>query len=301
VTGDAGGGLQVWNLQSWRADLSLAGVFPSNAPISWVAAICRDVLVVRGRQSTLKVFRLSPESGSCVERGELPADVLQPHEGFCSGDVLENLLAVPSGRSDVVVVAVDKSDCKLEVAARLAGEDDGCLVTSLKFLRVGGSDAVTMLLAGYESGHLLLWDWANVRVVARLDVSPLVPLALDFDPVTSCGVAAGNEDFIVSFTLDKSNLMLTTLGKRTMPSKGVSHLKIRNPIVVAGGWDSTVKLFSWKHPEKLKPLGALRFHSETVEAVECSPRPIASKGKGRLIAAASKDKKISFWSVYNDA
>jgi WD40 repeat protein len=73
--------------------------------------------------------------------------------------------------------------------------------------------------------------------------------------------------------------------------------------LIAAGWDSTVKVFSWKKPEKLKPLGALKFHSDTVEAVACTRRPVAEGPGpvGHLLAAASKDAKISLWSIYCDA
>ncbi len=62
-----------------------------------------------------------------------------------------------------------------------------------------------------------------------------------------------------------------------------------------------LRLFSWLKPEKLKPLGALKFHSESVEAVACTRHPVKGiKLKGHLFAAASKDQKVSIWSVYND-
>lgn len=38
-----------------------------------------------------------------------------------------------------------------------------------------------------------------------LDVAPLTALSLDFDVGKMCGVAAGNEDFIVTFSIDQSH------------------------------------------------------------------------------------------------
>ncbi|TRY68507.1 hypothetical protein TCAL_14228 [Tigriopus californicus] len=100
------------------------------------------------------------------------------------------------------------------------------------------------------------------------------------------------------------NLMsVKKLCQREIPSKGISHAQIRKSggkIVVSACWDSTIRVFSWVKPSQLKPLGALKFHSETIEAVQCARKPVASHGNKILIAAASKDKKISFWDIYNE-
>ena len=56
-------------------------------------------------------------------------------------------------------------------------------------------------------------------------------------------------------------------------------------------------------PARLKPLGALKFHSETVQALAWSGEDHWIKLKGEsspLIAAGGKDRKISFWRIYND-
>jgi len=72
-------------------------------------------------------------------------------------------------------------------------------------------------------------------------------------------------------------------------------------ILVCGGWDSTVKLFSWLKPEKLKPLGALKYHTESVDCLASTRLPLTSlKLKGHFVAAGSKDKKVTLWSFYND-
>ena len=56
-----------------------------------------------------------------------------------------------------------------------------------------------------------------------------------------------------------------------------------------------MRLFSLKRANKLKPLGALKFHSESVDCVGFSP----GNGSAVLLAAGSKDGKVSIWDLYN--
>ena len=62
-----------------------------------------------------------------------------------------------------------------------------------------------------------------------------------------------------------------------------------------GCWDNTVRLFSLKRENKLKPLGALKFHTDSVDCVHFSWRNEAKI----LLAAGGKDGKVSIWDIYN--
>ena len=60
-------------------------------------------------------------------------------------------------------------------------------------------------------------------------------------------------------------------------------------------------MFSAKHPQKLKPLTVLDFHTEAVESLAVTSSKI-THGMNRdkcLTAAGSKDGKISIWSLYS--
>ena len=85
---------------------------------------------------------------------------------------------------------------------------------------------------------------------------------------------------------------LTLLKNRQLPSKGISSLKIRpdGKILVAGSWDSTIRLFSWLKPQNLKPLGALKFHENAIDTIDVT---------SKLIAAGSSDGYVTIWNVYN--
>ena len=183
-------------------------------------------------------------------------------------------------------------------------KQDG-MVTAVKLSSI---DNQVVLLSTFESGKLQLGKIVGgkfeIRAKFQFSVDDFVPLSLDFDVDKSLAVVAGSNDkiFVLKFLPESETFSMLT--ERKIPTKGISNLKIRpgdKKILISGGWDSTVKLFSWLKPERLKPLGALKFHSEAVEAVCCTPRPVeGGRLKGHLFAAASKDEKVSVWSVYND-
>ena len=177
------------------------------------------------------------------------------------------------------------------------------MVTAVKLAVVDDQAAI---LSVYESGKLLLSFISGNKIEAvaefQFAIHDFVPLSLDFDSEKLIGVVAGSLDKIVTFKFFENSFSILT--ERTIPNKGIASLCLRGhdrKILIATSWDSTVKLFSWLKPEKLKPLAALKFHSDSVEAVTCTKYPVEGiKLKGHLIAAGSKDQKISLWSVYND-
>lgn len=77
---------------------------------------------------------------------------------------------------------------------------------------------------------------------------------------------------------------------------GISQLSLRadHKLLGSAGWDHRVRLFGWK---KLKPLAVLQYHTDSVHSVAFSDH---ADPRLRLMAAGSKDQRISIWSVYNE-
>lgn len=75
---------------------------------------------------------------------------------------------------------------------------------------------------------------------------------------------------------------------------GISDITIRpdKKILATAGWDHRIRIFGWK---KLKPLAVLDYHTATVHCVSFSDH---SNPRDRLLAAGSKDQRISVWSIY---
>lgn len=82
----------------------------------------------------------------------------------------------------------------------------------------------------------------------------------------------------------------------TLVNPGVSQLCIRGDgkLLASAGWDHRVRVFGWK---KLRPLAVLQYHSDMVQSVAFSDHQDPQQ---RLLAAGSKDQRISLWSIYNE-
>lgn len=82
----------------------------------------------------------------------------------------------------------------------------------------------------------------------------------------------------------------------TLTNPGVSQLSIRGDgkLLASAGWDHRVRVFGWK---KLRPLAVLQYHRDMVLSVAFSDH---KDPRQRLLAAGSKDQRISLWSIYNE-
>lgn len=82
----------------------------------------------------------------------------------------------------------------------------------------------------------------------------------------------------------------------TLVNPGVSQLCLRGDrkLLALAGWDHRVRIFGWK---KLQPLAALKYHTDMVQSVAFSDH---QDPRQRLLAAGSKDQRISLWSVFSE-
>ncbi|KAH0625558.1 hypothetical protein JD844_015121 [Phrynosoma platyrhinos] len=80
-----------------------------------------------------------------------------------------------------------------------------------------------------------------------------------------------------------------------LTNPGIAEVTLRQDqkILATAGWDHRIRLFGWK---KLKPLAVLDYHTAAVHCVAFSDH---SQPSERLMAAGSKDHRISVWSIYN--
>lgn len=300
LAGDVEGNLYSWSLLSWECQKK-SRIFPVGG-CTFLNCV-DDHLVVHGRltkgeNSALVMLALQDREGdpSWNEIWQSKKEDYN-HDGFCKGSCLDKVFALPLGMSDIQVCIHDESQIKKLAHLRLDSDVYGNLM-SVKVTKIENQ---IRIFSGSENGAILLWDWTEAQVLAKFEVAPMIPFTLDFDFHTSQGFIGGDQEYVISFHVQNGEFH--QLCQRSIPSKGISHVQIRESdrkIVVSACWDSTIRIFSWLKPRQLKPLGALKFHSETIEAVACSHKPVSSYGNKILIAAASKDKKISFWDIYND-
>lgn len=90
------------------------------------------------------------------------------------------------------------------------------------------------------------------------------------------------------------NFLTQVYKTHKLVNAGISDITIRpdKKILATAGWDHRIRIFGWK---KLKPLAVLDYHTATVHCVSFSDHKNPSE---RLLAAGSKDHRISIWSIY---
>ncbi|XP_037734597.1 guanine nucleotide-binding protein subunit beta-like protein 1 isoform X3 [Chelonia mydas] len=119
-------------------------------------------------------------------------------------------------------------------------------------------------------------------------------MSLDFDFEKTKGVSGSSEEVLTVWSLDEQqNLKVQKTHK--LINAGIADVAIRQDkkILATAGWDHRIRIFGWK---KLKPLAILDYHTATVHCVSFSDH---SRPSERLLAAGSKDHRISIWSIYN--
>nr|ACO11099.1 Guanine nucleotide-binding protein subunit beta-like protein 1 [Caligus rogercresseyi] len=281
------GTLSIWNTRSWKREASQS----LGSTIQWIVESSSEYLI-QTREGALfmnphlKTFSLNPKD-SCT------------HLGFCKAHLNGQVLAAPHNEADVWVRTLHAPNRSLTHIVTLEKGSSG-MICALKIIALG-----KRLLATYEIGKIILWDLEGSHEQLHcLDILQSA-WALDWDPVCSSGLLSGPAKEVVSFKLNDSSDQLRLLKSRSLPTEGISDIKIRSrpkhKLAIASSWDGTLRLFSWAFPSKLKALGALKFHTEALNCLAASRVPIKVEGKEVfLFAGGSKDERISLWNVYNE-
>nr|XP_034954112.1 guanine nucleotide-binding protein subunit beta-like protein 1 isoform X2 [Zootoca vivipara] len=150
------------------------------------------------------------------------------------------------------------------------------------------------LLVGYEDGSVVLWNLSMGRMQSRLTCHQEPIMGLDFDSEKAKGVSASSEKMLCCWSCnEQQSLELQQTYELTNPGIAEVALRQDKKILATAGWDHRVRLFGWK---KMKPLAVLDYHTAAVHCVAFSDH---SQPKERLMAASSKDRRISVWSIYN--
>ncbi|XP_028270480.1 guanine nucleotide-binding protein subunit beta-like protein 1 [Parambassis ranga] len=288
-SGSGKGAIHIWNLNSRRAERILEG--HSDSSVIWVNTLqSSDTFISQGRDMRVCLWDLSEG------RSELVESVWTGSVGFCQGSVLETsppnyLLAYAGEQTEEIKIMELPSKtpvCTLLPEAKLG------MVMCIKLWQ---PDSVPrpLLLAGYEDGSLLLWDVTQRSVLSQVKAHTEPIMCLTFDTKRLMGISGSSEKKLSSWMLDGQN-NLQLLDCMMLVNPGVSQLCIRDDgkLLASAGWDQRVRVFGWK---KLRPLAVLQYHTDMVLSVAFSDH---QDFRQRLLAAGSKDQRISLWSIYND-
>ncbi|GAB1300094.1 Guanine nucleotide-binding protein subunit beta-like protein 1 [Apodemus speciosus] len=145
-----------------------------------------------------------------------------------------------------------------------------------------------MCLGLWQDGSVALWDIAERKVCSQITCHEEPVMGLDFDSQKAKGVSGCAGKVLAVWSLgDQQSLQVKKTHELTNP--GVAEVTIRpdRKLLATAGWDHRIRVFHWR---TMKPLAVLAFHSAPVYCVA-----FAADG---LLAAGSKDQRISIWSLY---
>lgn len=230
------------------------------------------------------------------DRSEVVDSIWTGSVGFCQCAMLKTapekwLLAFPGDQTEEIKILEMPS--KTPVSTLVPETKQGMIMC----IKLWQPDSGTgpLLLAGYEDGSILLWDVTQRSVLSQAKVHPEPVMCLTFDPTRLKGLSASSNSQLCSWRVDgQNNLQLQD--SVTLVNPGVSQMCLRDDgkLLASAGWDHRVRLFGWK---RLRPLAVLQYHTDMVLSVAFSNH---QDPKMRLLAAGSKDQRISLWSIYNE-
>ncbi|XP_053687429.1 guanine nucleotide-binding protein subunit beta-like protein 1 [Sabethes cyaneus] len=292
--GTTKGTVQLWDLQSNRSHYTLS---VGTSPIINVAHT-EDALITQEKEGYVKLWELT--NSAYVLRHE----VATGHVGFCRfvyhGSAQRNL------SSETPAVIIPKAGSSISIlCGRTFSERQQLTVPEGGGLRLGTVMCFTpielgggsYLLAGYESGTIVLWDLNTSKPISHLQLEAGECLmAMDYDPVTNRGVCGGSSSRITVFSLDRQSMEIRQKSVIEIKNAGVHRLRIRKDLKVfaSAGWDGRLRVFSWK---SLRPLAVLTEHKGELMDIIYSDEKV-SMWKAVIMAAAGSDGQISLWDLY---
>ncbi|XP_038060840.1 guanine nucleotide-binding protein subunit beta-like protein 1 [Patiria miniata] len=283
LSGSGCGEVRVWNLESRRTETVLDG--HDGKSVLWVQPISNGQIISQGRDGNILTWDIGEGRRDVTTR--LPSNALT----FCKCDICNQgspLVAAPGQDSEVCII-----DLKSEtVICGLKADKDikkFGMPMCVKFIDE------SRLLIGYEAGQVALWDTSARTMLDNKQLHSEAVMCLDYSTSSKRGVSGSADDKLMCWTVSEAGLTLSA--ESTLTNPGISDVCIRqdDKIVASAGWDSRIRLFGWK---KLKPLAVLSYHRQTIHTVDFSP-PLQEFDSAQILAAGSKDKHISLWSVYN--
>ncbi|BDA43160.1 Guanine nucleotide-binding protein subunit beta-like protein [Coccomyxa sp. Obi] len=319
-SGDAEGGLLIWDLQQ-RRPVSSRRLHPPSAGVLSLAWL-DNMLLSQGRDGAIKGWAIA-DDGSCSRD---PILVVQTYSyNFCRCSVIPSAPGTLEERLSSGDAAQPKQDTtpRTEGVRKawllgLAGSDPATvelwkvvgseaarwkelkqreeakmgMCMALQLFKISDSEAV-YAAAGYEDGTVAVWDADEADspiMSSRLHSEPI--MALTIDPSGKGGVSSSAEDRLAVFSIEWDKLELHKQADIPLKKPGVAALAQRHDgkVLASAGWDGRVRLF---HRKTQRPLAVLQYHRSGVQDV-CFDQ------KSKLLASASKDGSIALWSVFTD-
>ncbi|CAI5745517.1 unnamed protein product [Peronospora destructor] len=312
VSGAGDGAVKIWDLKS-RRELATNVAAHSHAGVLHAAtlrgtAASEQKFVTQGRDGFVKLWDVRSFDAAtdplatfyCGSHSFTKFATLRwPSKDLANS----NLLVCPSSVDSKLLVFDIRVNCSspaLTLDVPDAATKRGlCMSLSLFDSSVAKSNndadgsVQTYISAGFEGGQLVILDLrSGGKIACETTVTQGANALLSFD-VTDDGrsvICGSSGDELYEAIFNAASYTLHSRSFFTCTHGGFSSVCIRRDqrIVATAGWDHRVRVF---HLRKLKPLAVLKYHSDSVFALDFS-------GNNALLASCSKDHRIALWSIY---
>ena len=295
-------GIDVWDLKTRRPtfhiDCETAKGFLS------VASVNASDIVSLSKEGCLQSYQVTESSIECRAKLYI-GDV-----GFCKASVSSMhedktcLVAVPGGSTSLIHIW----DIHEQTIISRLLVPETLKVGMVMCLKLLAKEKI--IVAGYEDGSIICWDIFQRTILfcaKRLFTEPVMGLdaivVRNESEIFVHGVASSAKEEVIKWKgclhvdrIESPSNNFTVLKTISLLNAGVSCVSIRHDkkIFATGGWDNTVRLFSWK---TAKPLAVLNYHNESIRTLTFAANILSSN---QVMACGSSDKKITIWKVYND-
>lgn len=209
--------------------------------------------------------------------------------GYCRSILLDENLIVPQENSTIDVIDMKTMS---RISSLVPHKQKVGNAMCLQKVELGGK---IYILAGYETGDIILWNYDTSRPCGHLKLREYIT-SLTFDPISGRGICGNASNTLQIFTIDPS-FNITLKCEISITNEGCNIVKLRpdRKIFVSGGWDGSLRLFSWK---SLRLLAVLNEHRGSVTDVQFSPQNVQF-WNANIMAASGSDGVISLWNLYN--
>ncbi|CAL1279904.1 unnamed protein product [Larinioides sclopetarius] len=284
ISGSQIGEIFVWNLKTFRTQYRIEG--HDKTSILYLNYY-KSSLISHGRDGNLNVWNFLNEEWTVTRQFQ------SPNVGFCASVFYfrnnEPHLVLFNDDTHTLGIYNYKNETE-DRTLKIKEEVGMCMCMKAIYLKEN-----TFLLTGYESGHIGLWDCESDDEISQLKLHDEPVMCLDYDTEhKNRGVSGSVEKVLETWTI-KEDFTLTKVQAVTISNAGINAVKIREDgkILMTGGSDSNIRIFSWK---SLKLLALLDFHEMSIHCLSCSCFPVGKQTS--VFASGSKDKCIALWSIY---
>ncbi|XP_015922342.1 guanine nucleotide-binding protein subunit beta-like protein 1 [Parasteatoda tepidariorum] len=284
LSGSDAGEIFIWNLQSFRTLFKF--ISPMKKPIMFLKYY-KSKLFIQSKDGVINVWSYDNFNWTVIRNFESDSVAFCASVFWLSDNkAFITLYNQDEHLLDIYNLEEERKSKQLKMDASKG------LCMCLKVIKLHGKQ---FFLAGFENGAIELRDGEDGNEVHSMNFHEGLVTCLDYDlELKNRGISGGADKFLQTWSIS-DNFQIENVCQLALTEPGVSDVKIRHDgkIVIAAGWDFSIKIFSWK---TLKPLAILNFHEQTIHSLACSPFPIDKKNS--VFASGSKDKNIALWTIY---